>query len=608
MSQYKDIYVVPTFHHDIAYLQPERVYTDWADKILTKAIEIMRNNADYCFTVEQAYYFKHFWEQNPDLHDELIKYAKEGRLSFAPGFWSVPDMCMPSGESIYMQATIGKRLLESTVGVNPRTAFIADCWGHHAQLPQILTQCGYDYYTFSRCMERDFAKENFVWQGLDGSNINGHWMSTGYAGINFPDRAPQVNAEELHWEDASKDGVMKLYERNHAFCGDENQIMPAGGDMKMPSAASPAIVASLNADEDMPSVKFSSLDKAFDSIDFSSKPIYSDEFISSLKGTFSTNIQIKLANRTLEQKLYALEVLSVVKNLPVDLQSGWEAVLKNQFHDIICGTICDEALEQTEKEYEQTKEMLDGIFAPSENKGYFNALPFDTQNAVFDGDKCTVLCANGLSFADEKQLNSKDIALPCTFENDYYIAEISDKGYIVSLTEKTSGETVYKNCGMPFGVIKLQADKGDNWVEFAYPWEYDAGSFVANLPDPANRSKLPVHNRIDLAHGGVNTAIAKVFGDGDILRITQSGSLRHWKIDMPLETTVTLYKNSPRIDYHTETVCNDRFTRLRVHFPTNIENGKAVFQIPYGTVERNKATQVSEMFTDFCNDKQVLHS
>ena len=57
MSQYKDIYVVPTFHHDIAYLQPERVYTDWADKILTKAIEIMRNNADYCFTVEQAYYF-----------------------------------------------------------------------------------------------------------------------------------------------------------------------------------------------------------------------------------------------------------------------------------------------------------------------------------------------------------------------------------------------------------------------------------------------------------------------------------------------------------------------------------------------------------------------
>ncbi|MBR4868091.1 MAG: hypothetical protein IKU10_02950, partial [Clostridia bacterium] len=229
-----NIHVVPTFHHDIAYLQPEAVYTKMATDILDKALTLMEQDETYTFTVEQAYFFREYFEKHPENHQKLTKFAQKGQLQFAPGFWSVPDMCMPSGESLYMQATMGKRLLDETVGIEPKAALIADCWGHHAQLPQIMTQCGYDYYTFSRCMERDFAVENFRWQGLDGTILNTHWMSTAYAGISFPDDAKVVNAGELHWEEASKGGFMNLYNRNAQHCGEDTQVMPAGGDMKMP--------------------------------------------------------------------------------------------------------------------------------------------------------------------------------------------------------------------------------------------------------------------------------------------------------------------------------------------------------------------------------------
>lgn len=599
----REIYTTPTFHHDIAYLQPEATYTKMADDILVKALSIMRENKDYCFTVEQAYYFKHFWEANPQLHEEMIGFAKEGRLSFAPGFWSVPDMCMPSGESIYMQATLGQNLLKNTVGIRPRSALIADCWGHHGQLPQILTQCGYDYYTFSRCMERNFARENFIWQGIDGTRIKGHWMSTGYAGINFPSDAAAVNAEELHWEDASKDGIMNLYNRNRQHCGDSVQLMPAGGDMKMPSSSAPCVVEKLNEDDQIPKIKFASFDKAFDNIDFSNAPLYTDEFISSLKGTFTTNIQIKQLNRQLESKLYALEVLSVLNRTPVDLTSPWETLLKNQFHDILCGTICDDALSQVEEEYAQAFKQLP---ESTQNNNYFNPLPFDTQKVIFEKQQCKVLTANGFGFAEERLLTGKEIKLPLTFENDFYRAEIGDKGYITKLTEKHSGEDIFNHQRLNFGNLLLQVDHGDNWCYFAYPWEQDATSYTTNIPDPYSRREMPEHNKIDLANGGVNSVSAEIFGEGEVVRITQKGNLRHWIVNMPILTTTTFYKNSPRIDYHTEIECNDRFTRLRVAFPTDIKDGKVVYQIPFGTVERNSNNQVAEMFMNYSGEKASL--
>ena len=343
MMKDKIHHLIPTFHHDIAYLRPERWYTETATRILDQAISILQENREYTFTVEQAYFFDTYWNAHPEKHEILKTLTERGQLHFAPGFFSVPDMSMLSGESIYQQAYYGKKILAETVGYVPETAYIADCWGHCAALPQILTQCGYTGYTFSRCMEKSFDRENFRWRGIDGTELNTHWMSTAYAGISFPD-GDKVNAEELRWENATADGIRSLTQRNAVCCGDDSQIIPVGGDMRMPSAAAPAIIRSLNAAGTLEPMRFSSFEEAFSDIDFSEKPVYDGEFVSALKGSFAANIQIKLANRRLEPLLYALEVLSVLKNRDADFTEPWKTVLKNQFHDILCGTICDESL------------------------------------------------------------------------------------------------------------------------------------------------------------------------------------------------------------------------------------------------------------------------
>ncbi|HML49141.1 MAG TPA: alpha-mannosidase, partial [Clostridia bacterium] len=165
------ISITPTFHHDIAYLRPEKSYTPDCFEIIDEALRILEADAEYRFTVEQAWLLEQYWNAKPAKRALLCRFAAEGRLSMAPGLYAVPDMNLLDGESLFMQATVGKAIVRDTLGLNPRACLIADSWGHPAQLPQILSQCGYAYYGFSRCMRRDVNVENFRWKGLDGSEL-----------------------------------------------------------------------------------------------------------------------------------------------------------------------------------------------------------------------------------------------------------------------------------------------------------------------------------------------------------------------------------------------------------------------------------------------------
>ncbi len=604
MKKKAPIHIVPTFHHDISYLKPERDYHANASRILDKAISLMEEDSEYTYTVEQAYFFERYWQENPDKQEKLVAFYKSGQLNFAPGFWVVPDMCMPSGESIYMQATYGKRALKNIFGGEDKikTAFIADCWGHNAALPQILSQCGYDYYTFSRCMTKALDEENFIWRGLDGSDIKTHWMSTSYAGLEFKDSAKRVNAEELSWSSATREGVLSLYNQNAERCGGDAQLMTAGGDMKMPASSATTTVKQFKADDELPKISFSTMERAFSEIDFDDKKVYDGEFISSLKGSFATNIDIKHNNNKAENELYALEALSVFKNKKCDFDKAWKLTLKNQFHDIICGTLCDEALEDALREQNEALEQLQKIRKglSGDDEALFNPHPFEVFGVL---DKVSYK-AKPFSFAETEPLSSVAATLPCKFQNEFYEAGINENGFITSLVEKQSGlETVGK--GIPFGSLQLQADSGDNWVEFEYPWEDDHTKYSVNVPDPYNRSALERHRNVTLSKNGVLSAEAEWLSDG-VLRITQKGRLNYWVTDMPFETTITFYKNSPRIDYKTEFDCKNRRLRLRAAFPSAIAEGVIRHNVPYGISVRGQGPQPANMFIDHQNHNAGL--
>ena len=598
MKKKTQIHLIPTFHHDIAYLQPEWNYTARATAIMEKAVELMAKDETYTFTVEQVYFFKEYWEKHPQQQEMLKKFVENGQLHFAPGMWAVPDMTMPSGEGLYMQATVGRRYLKELVGYDPKTAYIADCWGHHAQTPQIMKDSGYNCYVFSRCMDPEYDVENFQWQGIDGTKLNAHWMSTAYAGISFPSDEAAINKEELNWEEASAEGIMRLYNCNAAHCGDAVQIVPVGGDMMYPASSSLEIVKKLQQDESVPPMEFSSFEAAINEIDFTKNPVWDKEFISSQKGSFATNIQIKQYNRKLENLLYALEALCVQKGVKMDFSKEWELVLKNQFHDIICGTICDEALVQALAEYEDT---LQSLLAKQKELGisaFYNANNFPVTQ-LMDGK---LLEAEAFSFAKETELPEQaECALPEAFENAFYRAEFDKRGYICKLVEKKSGTVLADHPEVPFGSLQMQVDNGDNWVEFETPNEKDIQLYWDNRPDPYDRKGMTTHPRIEVSRDGVKSVKAYCQGE-EVLQVVQEGLLKYWIAEIPFRITATYNKKSPRIDYHTELTCKGKHLRVRAAFPMAYKEGCVRHQVPYAIVERGEGVQSLDMFMDYATE------
>ena len=130
-------------------------------------------------------------------------------------------------------------------------------------------------------------------------------FETKTSGFVYPDAFEKFltleNAEEQTLAQANKQGVLDRFAEKAAHCGGDVQLMPAGGDMVVPAKSSLGLVKHWNGDEDMPEMVFSGFEKALGEVDFGRKPVYDGEFISALKGSFATNIQIKQCNRELER-------------------------------------------------------------------------------------------------------------------------------------------------------------------------------------------------------------------------------------------------------------------------------------------------------------------
>lgn len=602
-------YLVPTFHHDIAYLRPEKEYTARCMQLLDEAVRILAENPEYNYFVEQAWLLEAYWDARPEKRDLLRELAQEGRLCMEPGFYAVPDMTIPDGESLYMQATVGRKQVKDMLGIEPRVCMITDCWGHHAQLPQIMSQCGYEYYAFSRCMRYDVDRQNFIWRGIDGSMLRTHWMSTHYDGVRFPTNETSENAGELEWVDAGEKGIRELMDKNREKCGDDPQYLPVGGDMCYPSAKAPEIVKMLNERGKLPKLKFASPGEALDAIDWKNAAEYTGDFMSAMQGSFTTNIWIKQSDRQASGELYALEALSAAMGARKDFSLAWKLHLKNQFHDIICGTICNESYRDVDADFRALGHLLTQIRRDltddAGEQAYFNALPFERVIRTEQG-KLTVPALGTVCVKQAMPVSpcAERPTLPMRFENDWYCAQINEKGYLSSLVEAASGqeliaETDENGNQIPFGAIVMQRDYGDNWWSYAAPaLNRVTQAYQLNPPDPLFHKKVPP----------MFPSIQEAFveqADEERVVICQKGEVRFWVMKVAFITRITLSKSVREIAYHTEFVNECKNLRLRAAFPVK-EMTERRRQIPYAVVPFGEGEQTTQMFMDAQNEKAGL--
>ncbi|MFZ2653509.1 MAG: glycoside hydrolase family 38 C-terminal domain-containing protein [Victivallales bacterium] len=607
----RQIHVVPSFHYDVVYLKDFKSYQKQSFKIIDEVLSILEESSKYTFTIEQTILLEAFWEARPSKRGLLKRFASEGRLHVAPGMYVMPDMNMPDGESLFLQVVSGFKWLDEKLGLRPEVCWIADCWGHHAQIPQILNQSGYRYYAFWRCMDRGLRRNHFIWKGLDGTEMKTHWLSKGYGSICFPSDDEIINAPDLSLHGCSAERFRTLAAEMDSIGAGGIAMLCNGGDFMMPQRSAPGIIASMKKSGELPGIAFSTPKQYLDALKWKDVPVHKGEFNSAFQGCFSSNIRIKQGIRLCSTLLGTGEKLSAItgKGFP-NYEKLLKKTLKQQFHDTICGTIADSALVETLRELDDTaaglRKVLKKPFRSSKTPYFFNPLQFDRTEFIREAKGVVELTARALSCvrkSSAKRLRPSPgtLVLPCEFETPACRLRIAKDGFIESIRERENDrELLSSSLTHKFGELTMQADYGDLWLHFDSPLNGGCveSSLTQNQPDPLDRPD---------AAGLVNRSSFKpcimkaevVFCSPQVLIVRQTGTVGFWKLKSSFTSELTLYADSPRIDYRSVIFPEGRHFRLRAAFPTSITGGEANYEIPFGIQTRGPGVHAAQNWFDY---------
>lgn len=412
MKENLKIHLVLHFHYDVVYRRSFEEYLRISFDNLIEMLNISEKHHEYTFLIEQVILLEEFWNVYPEFRNKLRKLAKDGRLEIGCGMYVMPDMSYPNGESLIQNAYWGKKWIKENLGLDVKVCWIADCWNHHRQIPQIMKIAGYDYYAFSRSMRLDINPvTEFYWEGIDGTKILTHWMSRGYDGFAFSKENELAYVKKLQKYFQKKDKkelekllVPKLRDMDifYMFKGNLNEIrdlillqqdtdiidlktlervldklqerastnvilLPCGRDFMKPQQIAPVIVKKWNEKNPDKKIYFSRSVDFFKDVEMRKKklPVYDADFAPTFQGTHSSHIEIKQWNRKLENKINTAEKLNAIilgtDDSRKELDNIWKKILLNQFHDIICGSINDISFREVIVRYLEADNLLDRI-------------------------------------------------------------------------------------------------------------------------------------------------------------------------------------------------------------------------------------------------------
>lgn len=145
---------------------PEYCRTERIEDIIIPALDIMREDPNFTFEMEQTLNLMEFLEAHPERRDEVIERYKEGRFVWGATY-NQPYEGLASGEQLVRQAYYGRKWIrENLPGCDDRTANNVDVPGRTMQMPQILAKSGIRNLFVSRMREGLYD-----WYSPDGSSV-----------------------------------------------------------------------------------------------------------------------------------------------------------------------------------------------------------------------------------------------------------------------------------------------------------------------------------------------------------------------------------------------------------------------------------------------------
>lgn len=399
---------------------------------IAAALSTFRTAADLCeeydgfvFNHNEALLYEWVEEYEPELFARIQRLVKEGKWCIMGGWYLQPDCVMSSGESLMAQMRLGREYFKEKFGQQPKTAINFDPFGHSRGLVQILKSMGYTGYLYMRPAE--FQIGDFLWEGFDGSRIHGHGMIGGYGGA-LGDAANKIARE------------MKLIEERNIETG--LILWGVGNHGGGPSRNDLNDITKMMQQSDV-RIIHSTADDFFAQVDQSKLPVVKESLIPFSVGCYTSMVQIKQANRRLENKLGVTEKALSYAGIydKKEINKARKALAFCQFHDVLPGTSIKAVEEDSLRTIAYGEEIVDRLYDkaffklcagqpkakngeipivvfnphPYEIEGMFEA-EFVMQNQNWESGECTVATVYD---AKGNEIPSQNEKSRCTFNLDW---------------------------------------------------------------------------------------------------------------------------------------------------------------------------------------------
>lgn len=585
------VHIVSHTHWDREWYLSSDYTNKWLVPFFDKLFSLLESNKNYKFVLDgQMQMINDYLSQlSPDDREKkaalLQKYGKGKQLFFGP-YWSQIDWRIAGSESIVRNILIGRKFAEK-YGNFMNIGWLLDDFGQVGQAPQIHKLSGIDSVFVWRGVNfpNDNLSSEFLWESPDGSKVIASYFLNSYRNLMGLTTYPDIASHRV------KNEVKKMEE----FLTTPNVLLMNGYDLdNHPEDPFSVIKVSKDKEEvifqSSPAEYINDVRESNPQFELLKGELLSGRYLSVFPGTLSSRVYLKIWNYLCE---YALTKLIEPIGAMVwhftgyyphdDVEKLWRQLITNETHDNISGVCIDQIHAQMEKRYEKlmndAKEILQNSLSrivgkfPKGATVAFNTnpfpvtLPLEANNEVVTFEDIPPLGYKVMKKATTYQISSKISKVEdFSWENDFYSASINPDGTL-NIYDKSS-KTWYKNVGYFY-------DEGDAGDEYNY--------------SPPSQDKIFTNqNRVAKIHLLYETPIAakvKVETQMDVPEYLDRDKRSDKKVTLTMIYEVS-FDTTPLIKYHLSVKNVARDHRLKMTFPTAIENGKTIAEMPFEYVNR----------------------
>lgn len=568
-STYKgsgEVALVSHSHLDIAYYW-RRIHAVQKNlRTVLIQLRLMDEYPDFKYAHTQAYTYETVEKYYPEVFAQMKERIAEGRFEPVGAMYVEPDCNIPSCESLIRQCLYGQTFFREKFGITVDNCWLPDVFGNSWILPQILRKSGVKYFVSNKMSTWNdtnrFPHNNFVWRGIDGSEVYACVPPTHFISWNMPS---QVQANWEAYQDKDTGGeTLQMFGYGDGGSGATQEMLELMHRFEKLSV--------------MPKTRHVTA-KEFLHGNFDGNNALSvwdgELYLEMHRGTLTTKSNLKQLNRRLEFMLREAEIVSVLRmqnggEYPArELREIYKKLMINQFHDILPGSHINPVYRDASADYELMGKQLEAIIGGGED--YFNSLNFNRSAVTFIPDEKGDFVRHGengfWTVPGIKTLGSGKIAREVcdnswittgeTTETPFYSVRFGEDGSILSLWDK---QLCREWADGDFNKLRLYSDR---------PGNYDAWDILPNYKD----IELPVR---------VASPLRFIGADGECAQFscTLATEKSEW------QRIIRLFRRSNGIEVENIVDWNEKHTLAKAVFDCNVLTREISCDTSAGIIKR----------------------